>query len=128
MWLRGGSGEHRGDGVFVGEGRYRLGIEQLERQFCPVRFQTAYARLLLDMNIGYTRQRIGAEGFDIVSNFGLDVLKIPGTNGPDRLQGGVPAFQINGGWTDIGNDNTGTSKFAAWQADLTMTTTWKRTS
>jgi hypothetical protein len=64
-------------------------------------------KLLLDANIGYTRQRIGAEGFDIVSNFGLDVLKIPGTNGPDRLQGGVPAFQINGGWTSIGNNNTG---------------------
>jgi hypothetical protein len=63
--------------------------------------------LVLDANIGYTRQRIGAEGFDIVSNFGLDVLKIPGTNGPDRLQGGVPSFQINGGWTNIGNDNTG---------------------
>jgi len=63
--------------------------------------------LILDANVGYTRQRIGAEGFDIVSNFGLDVLKIPGTNGPDRLQGGVPAFQINGGWTNIGNDNTG---------------------
>ncbi|HEV8485788.1 MAG TPA: TonB-dependent receptor [Blastocatellia bacterium] len=64
-------------------------------------------KVLLDANIGYTRQRIGAEGFDIKSNFGLDVLKIPGTNGPDRLQGGVPAFQINGGWTNIGNDNTG---------------------
>src|SRR5262249_17231797 len=46
-------------------------------------------------------------GFDIVSNFGLQVLQIPGTNGPDFLQGGVPAFQINGGWTNIGNDNTG---------------------
>jgi hypothetical protein len=64
-------------------------------------------RLILDANVGYTRQRIGAEGFDIKSNFGLDVLKISGTNGPDRLQGGVPAFQINGGWTNIGNDNTG---------------------
>ena len=63
--------------------------------------------VVLDANIGYTRQRLGAEGFDIVSNFGLDVLQIPGTNGPDRLQGGVPAFQINGGWTNIGNDNTG---------------------
>ncbi|HKF22144.1 MAG TPA: carboxypeptidase-like regulatory domain-containing protein, partial [Candidatus Angelobacter sp.] len=63
--------------------------------------------LVLDGNIGYTRQRLGAEGFDINSNFGLNVLKIPGTNGPDRLQGGVPAFQINGGWTNIGNDNTG---------------------
>lgn len=63
--------------------------------------------VVLDANIGYTRQRLGAEGFDIVSNFGLEVLQIPGTNGPDRLQGGVPAFQINGGWTNIGNDNTG---------------------
>jgi hypothetical protein len=63
--------------------------------------------LLLDANIGYTRQNLGAQGFDINSNFGLDVLRIPGTNGPDRLQGGVPAFQINGGWTNIGNDNTG---------------------
>src|SRR5690348_3534955 len=63
--------------------------------------------VVLDANIGYTRQRLGAEGFDIVSNFGLDVLHIPGTNGPNHLQGGVPAFQINGGWTNIGNDNTG---------------------
>ncbi len=63
--------------------------------------------VVLDGNVGYTRQRLGAEGFDIVSNFGLNVLQIPGTNGPDRLQGGVPAFQINGGWTNIGNDNTG---------------------
>ncbi|HXQ74405.1 MAG TPA: carboxypeptidase regulatory-like domain-containing protein [Pyrinomonadaceae bacterium] len=63
--------------------------------------------VVLDANVGYTRQRLGAEGFDIVSNFGLDILRIPGTNGPDRLQGGVPAFQINGGWTNIGNDNTG---------------------
>jgi hypothetical protein len=65
------------------------------------------SKVVLDANAGYTRQRIGAEGFDIVSNFGLDVLKIPGTNGPERLQGGVPSFQINGGWTNLGNDNTG---------------------
>ena len=53
--------------------------------------------VVLDANVGYTRQRLGAEGFDINSNFGLEVLQIPGTNGPDHLQGGVPAFQINGG-------------------------------
>src|SRR4029079_15559846 len=63
--------------------------------------------IVLDGNVGYTRQRLGAEGFDIVSNFCLDVLKIPGTNGPDRLQGGVPSFQIGAGWTNIGNDNIG---------------------
>src|SRR5215471_5497372 len=63
-------------------------------------------RLVLDVNVGYTRQRIGAQAFDIGSNFGLDVLKIPGTNGPDRLQGGVPSFQITG-WANLGNPNTG---------------------
>ncbi len=63
--------------------------------------------VVLDANVGYTRQKLGAQGFDIVSNFGLNVLKIPGTNGPDRLQGGVPSFQIGAGWTNIGNDNTG---------------------
>ncbi|HXG63738.1 MAG TPA: TonB-dependent receptor, partial [Blastocatellia bacterium] len=62
--------------------------------------------LILDTTLGYTRQRLGAENFDIDQNFGLDVLKIPGTNGPDRLQGGVPSFQISG-WTNLGNDNTG---------------------
>src|SRR6266581_359951 len=67
---------------------------------------TFNSSVVLDANVGYTRQRLGAEGFDIVSNFGLNVLKIPGTNGPDRLQGGVPAFQI-AGWNNIGNDNTG---------------------
>jgi len=60
-----------------------------------------------DANFGYTRQRLGAEADDIGSNLGLDVLKIPGTNGPDHTQGGLPSFQINGGWTNLGNDNTG---------------------
>jgi carboxypeptidase family protein len=62
--------------------------------------------VVLDANIGYTRQRLGAENFDIDTPFGLTVLKIPGTNGPDRLQGGYPSFQITG-WNNIGNDNTG---------------------
>ncbi|HKX27455.1 MAG TPA: TonB-dependent receptor, partial [Blastocatellia bacterium] len=61
--------------------------------------------LILDANIGYTRQRLGAEAFDLDSNFGLEVLKIPGTNGPDRLQGGAPAFQISG-WANLGNPQT----------------------
>jgi hypothetical protein len=64
------------------------------------------SNLLLDANLGYTRQRLGAEAFDIGSNFGLDVLKIPGTNGPDRLQGGAPSFQISN-WANLGNPNTG---------------------
>lgn len=60
--------------------------------------------LLLDGNIGFTRQRLGAENIDIDTNYGLDVLGIPGTNGPDRLQGGYPRFTING-FSSIGNPN-----------------------
>jgi hypothetical protein len=37
------------------------------------------SNVVLDANVGYTRQVLGAQGFDIVSNFGLNVLQIPGT-------------------------------------------------
>ena len=36
--------------------------------------------LLLDGNFGYTLQKLGAEGPDLGTNFGLDVLRIPCTN------------------------------------------------
>ncbi len=60
--------------------------------------------LLLDGNIGYTRLRLGAENVDIGKNYGLEVLSIPGTNGPDRLQGGYPRFTFTG-FSSIGNPN-----------------------
>ena len=59
--------------------------------------------LLLDGNIGFTRQRLGAQNVDIDKNYGLD-LGIPGTNGADRLQGGYPRFAISG-FSSIGNPN-----------------------
>ena len=59
--------------------------------------------LLLDVNLGYTRQRLGAQAPDVNgTNFGLDVLKIPGTNGPELLQSGIPGFQISG-FSNLGN-------------------------
>ena len=60
--------------------------------------------LLLDGNIGFTRQRLGAQNVDIDKNYGLEELGIPGTNGPDRLQGGYPRFVISG-FSSIGNPN-----------------------
>ena len=60
--------------------------------------------MLVDANFGFTRQRLGAENIDIDRNYGLDVLGIPGTNGPDRLQGGYPRFVITG-FSSIGNPN-----------------------
>ena len=65
---------------------------------------TISQHVLVDANFGFTRQRLGAENIDIDTNYGLDVLGIPGTNGPDRLQGGYPRFVING-FSSIGNPN-----------------------
>jgi Carboxypeptidase regulatory-like domain/TonB dependent receptor len=82
--------------------------------------------LILDATFGYTRQRLGAEAPDLDQNLGLDVLKIPGTNGGDRLQGGLPSFQISN-WTNLGNDNTGNPfLFRDNQFVLTANLSWAR--
>jgi Carboxypeptidase regulatory-like domain len=62
--------------------------------------------LLLDLNGGFTRQRIDAEAPDINTDFGTNTLHIPGTNGSQPLQGGIPAFFFNT-FSNIGNPNTG---------------------
>jgi hypothetical protein len=74
--------------------------------------------LLLDINAGFTRQRINAEDTDIAQDkaFGLDTLKIPGTNDcftvnctagtGNQLYWGIPAFQFNT-FSNLGNANTG---------------------
>lgn len=80
--------------------------------------------LLLDGNFGYTRQELGAEGPDLGTNFGLDVLRIPGTNGPDRLQSGQPSFQVTG-WANMGNPNTGNPfQFDDKQYVFTVNLSW----
>ncbi|MEZ5351301.1 MAG: carboxypeptidase-like regulatory domain-containing protein [Bryobacteraceae bacterium] len=51
------------------------------------------ARVLVDGNIGFTRQRLGSQNVDIGKNYGLDDLQIPGTNGSDFLGSGrISAF------------------------------------
>jgi hypothetical protein len=69
---------------------------------------TLSPKMLLDANVGYTRQRLGAQSPDIaLGAFGRDVLKIPGANGGgDTLQGGIPSFQTTN-WANMGNANTG---------------------
>lgn len=74
---------------------------------------TSTPNLLFDWNFGYTRQRLGAT-FDLGSPKGLDLLKIPGTNGAgvpasNYLYNGLPAFQINSAEANLnlGNPNTG---------------------
>ena len=68
--------------------------------------------LLLDGNVGYTRQNIGANGDEQQGAFGLNTLKIPGTNGVGPDYAGIPGFQINaaeptGSTLNLGNTGTG---------------------
>lgn len=63
------------------------------------------SNLILDWVYGQTLQDLGAE-FDLDNKFCLDTLAIPGTNGPDRLQGGKCSFQVTS-WANMGNPNTG---------------------
>ena len=62
--------------------------------------------LLVDGNVGYTRQNIGANGDQNVGPYGLDVLKIPGTNGCGTNCNGIPGFQVTG-MANMGNTSTG---------------------
>jgi hypothetical protein len=61
--------------------------------------------LLLDGNIGYTRQRLDAYNTDLDTNYGVQ-FGIPGTNGSSYLEGGLPAFFVSG-WSDLGDTNAG---------------------
>ncbi|HXK05366.1 MAG TPA: TonB-dependent receptor [Verrucomicrobiae bacterium] len=65
---------------------------------------TITPHLLFDGVASYTRLRLSAQNVDIDKNYGLDVLKIPGTNGPDFLQGGYPRFTFNT-FSSLGNPN-----------------------
>src|SRR5262249_8795195 len=62
--------------------------------------------LLIDGNVGYTRQHIGANGDVQNGLFGLNVLNIPGTNGVGPNYFGIPGFQVTG-MANMGNTGTG---------------------
>ncbi|MGH9632925.1 MAG: hypothetical protein ACRD7E_31860, partial [Bryobacteraceae bacterium] len=52
--------------------------------------------LLMDAFWGWTRQNTNVEQPGIGENYGLNVLGLPGTNGPERFQSGWPKFAISG--------------------------------
>jgi hypothetical protein len=62
--------------------------------------------LVLDADFGYTRQRTGAvDPLDQADgNYGLNVLKIPGTNGTTADYYGLPQFSFTG-FSSIGNSS-----------------------
>lgn len=82
------------------------GLAQSRIQNIGLGLTYAYSsQLFFDVNGGYTRQHIQYAPTDLDTNYGSDVLGIPGTNGgSDRNYGGHPFFQfISGGFTALGN-------------------------
>ncbi len=72
---------------------------------------TTYAlttNLLVDINGGYTRQRLVATSPDLsLGDYGANQLGIPGTNNNGQnLYGGIPAFNLTT-YASLGNTNTG---------------------
>ena len=61
--------------------------------------------LIIDAYFGYTRMDTSSSQGRLDENLGLNVLKIPGTNGTRRFEGGWPTFSVDS-YTNIGtNDN-----------------------
>jgi len=52
--------------------------------------------VLVDGNAAFSRLNLAVAYPNADQNYGLDVLGIPGTNGPSRSQGGYPSFAITG--------------------------------
>lgn len=57
---------------------------------------------LLDTTLGFTRMGQVVKGPDFGKNFGSEVWGIPGTNGPDPRQSGMPILTISG-YSTLGN-------------------------
>jgi hypothetical protein len=57
--------------------------------------------LALDAHVGWVRMNSGAAQSDLGINKGLDVLHLPGTNGPNFYEGGTPFFDLDT-YADLG--------------------------
>jgi hypothetical protein len=80
--------------------------------------------VLIDGNFGLTRMSPSVTPFFYGQNIGLDVLKIPGTNGPLELQSGIPHFAVSG-YEAYGE--TGSANPYFWrdnQLQYNLNTTW----
>jgi hypothetical protein len=62
---------------------------------------TLGSHVVMDGHFGWVRMNSNVEMADIAESKGLDLLGIPGTNGPDRWDGGMPWFDLDG-YADLG--------------------------
>jgi hypothetical protein len=61
--------------------------------------------LVIDAHVGFVRMNSGVEQSDIGLRKGLDLLGLPGTNGPKAYEGGTPLFDLDT-YADIGTVDT----------------------
>jgi len=61
--------------------------------------------LLMDAHVGFVRMNSGVEQSDIGERKGLDLLGLPGTNGPNAYEGGTPLFDLDT-YADLGTTDT----------------------
>ncbi len=93
-------GQGQGPGLCSGAAGENVTIDQTS----TIGFsKTLSPTFLWDGTFGWTRHGNNSGTFvEQGTNFGLDVLRIPGTNGPDPRQSGIPRFSISG-YETLGN-------------------------
>jgi hypothetical protein len=64
---------------------------------------TVSPTFLIDGTLGWSRFGQNVRPPDLGTNFGRDTLGIPGTNGPDPLESGIPQFDIGSDYSSLGN-------------------------
>jgi hypothetical protein len=66
---------------------------------------TLSSSLIVDAHVGFVRMNSGVSQSDIATNKGLELLRLPGTNGPNAYEGGMPFFDLDT-YADIGTVDT----------------------
>jgi hypothetical protein len=86
---------------------------------------TLAPNLLIEAYTGITLIQVLSEPFRMDENLGLEFLGIPGTNGPSRLYGGWPQFDVTG-LSRIGYAGSENSPYVDdnWQYQYSANTTW----
>jgi outer membrane receptor protein involved in Fe transport len=82
---------------------------------------------LIDTYAGITTIEVLSEPDRLDEPLGLNFLGIPGTNGPDRLYGGWPHFNITN-YSEIGYAGSANSPYVDdnWQVQYTANATWTK--
>jgi hypothetical protein len=98
----GGAGLANGGSAGTGDVRVQVAAVGGVHTFTP--------HFVMDGTMSVSRDPLSLIGPDSGVNFGLDTLKIPGTNGPDIRSSGIPMFVV-GGYETFGNSETYMPKY-----------------